>query len=99
MTRISNLRRRVELLEDEIGVEPPEFDVDSDGDDADAPDMRAVVGFVENEGTDHRGASIDTVLDVAVALGLERSKAEHELEKLRRQGEVYEPQSDYLRVT
>jgi replicative DNA helicase Mcm len=99
MTRISNLRRRVESLEDEIGVEPPEFDVDSEDDDIDAPDMRAVVGFVENEGTDTRGASIETVLDVAEALGLERSTAEHELEKLRRQGEVYEPQSDYLRRT
>jgi replicative DNA helicase Mcm len=99
MTRISNLRRRVESLEDEIGVEPPESNVDSDGDDTDAFDMRVVVEFVENEGTDTRGASIETVLDVAVALGLERSKAEHELEKLRRRGEVYEPQSDYLRVT
>ena len=99
MTRISNLRRRVESLEDEIGVEPPESDVDSDGDDTDAPDMRAVVGFVENEGTDHRGASIETVLDVAEALGMVRTRAEHQLEKLRRRGEVYEPQTDYLRVT
>ena len=99
MTRISDLRRRVESLEDEIGVEPPESDVDSDGSDTDAPDMKAVVGFVENEGTDHRGASIDTVLDVAEALGMVRTRAEHQLEKLRRQGEVYEPQSDYLRVT
>ena len=99
MERISNLRRRVESLEDEIGVEPPEFDLNTDGDDKDAPDMRAVVEFVENEGTDTRGAPISTVLDVAEALGLERSKAEHELEKLRRRGEVYEPQSDYLRRT
>jgi len=39
------------------------------------------------------------VLDRAEETGTERSKAEHELEKLRRQGEVYEPQTDHLRTT
>lgn len=44
-------------------------------------------------------ASIERVLDIAELVGIERSNAEHELEKLRRQGEVYEPATDYLRVT
>ena len=32
-------------------------------------------------------------------LGLEESKAETEIENLRRKGEVYEPRTDYLRTT
>jgi replicative DNA helicase Mcm len=29
---------------------------------------------------------------------MERSQAEHEIEKLRRQGDVYEPTTDHLRT-
>ena len=30
---------------------------------------------------------------------MERSKAEHEIDKLKQQGEVYEPRNGYLRTT
>ena len=53
----------------------------------------------EIEGEYDEGAPIDEVLDRAEEAGVERSKAEHEIEKLRRQGEVYEPQTDHLRAT
>lgn len=99
MRRIRNLRRRVETLEDEIGIEPPEYDNSSAGSGSDTATVRAVVEFVEDESSDNAGASVKVVLDVAEALGMKRSHAEHGLEKLRRQGEVYEPQSDYLRMT
>ena len=41
----------------------------------------------------------EEVLERAEDVGMDRSKAEHEIEKLRRQGEVYEPSSGHLRTT
>ncbi|MDY6818474.1 MAG: ATP-binding protein [Halobacteriales archaeon] len=45
------------------------------------------------------GAPIEEVLSRADEIGMEQSKAEHEIEKLKRQGEVYEPSTDHLRTT
>lgn len=44
------------------------------------------------------GAPINNVLDACEDKGIERSKAEHIIEKLRRQGDAYEPQTGHLRV-
>ncbi|WP_254543104.1 XRE family transcriptional regulator [Halomarina pelagica] len=59
-------------------------------------DIKGIIGEVEGEYDE--GAPVEEVLDRAEAVGIERSKAEHEIEKLRRQGDVYEPQTDYLRT-
>ncbi|MFC7155807.1 LAGLIDADG family homing endonuclease [Halomarina halobia] len=59
-------------------------------------DIKGIIGEVEVEYDE--GAPVEEVLDRAEAVGIERSKAEHEIEKLRRQGDVYEPQTDYLRT-
>ncbi|MFB6110596.1 MAG: cell division protein [Halodesulfurarchaeum sp.] len=45
------------------------------------------------------GAPVDEVLARAEELDLDRSKAEHEIEKLKKQGEVYEPTTGHLRTT
>jgi replicative DNA helicase Mcm len=45
------------------------------------------------------GAPMDVVLDRAEEIGLEHSKAEHEIDKLKQKGEVYEPSNDHLRTT
>ncbi len=45
------------------------------------------------------GAPVEEVLERADEIGLDRSKAEQELEKLRRRGEVYEPRQDHVRTT
>ena len=45
------------------------------------------------------GAPMDVVLDRAEEIGLEHSKAEHEIDKLKQKGEVYEPSTDHLRTT
>jgi replicative DNA helicase Mcm len=45
------------------------------------------------------GAPVDEVLARAEEVGMERSKAEHEIEKLKQRGEVYEPKTDHLRTT
>ncbi|WP_254536492.1 ATP-binding protein [Halomarina litorea] len=58
--------------------------------------VKGIISEVEEEYDE--GAPVEEVLDRAEAAGIERSKAEHEIEKLRRQGDVYEPQTDYLRT-
>jgi replicative DNA helicase Mcm len=39
------------------------------------------------------------VLERAEEVGIDESKAEHEIEKLKTQGELYEPKNDVLRTT
>ncbi|MGN8217952.1 LAGLIDADG family homing endonuclease [Halococcus morrhuae DSM 1307] len=89
----------------DIGVDPEtgEFDADivETGQSKTQRDrvknMKALIGELENEYDS--GAPVEEVLDRAEETGMERSQAEHEIEKLRRQGEVYEPQTDHLRTT
>jgi replicative DNA helicase Mcm len=60
--------------------------------------LKGLISELESEYEE--GAPLDEVLDRAETdLGLDRSKAEDELEKLRRKGEVYEPQQNHLRTT
>ncbi len=89
----------------DIGVDPEtgEFDADivETGTSKTQRDriknVKALIAEIEDEYD--AGAPVDEVLDRAEETGMERSKAEHEIEKLRRQGEVYEPQTDHLRTT
>jgi replicative DNA helicase Mcm len=60
--------------------------------------LKGLISTLEDEF--ETGAPLDEVLDRAeTELGLDRSKAEDELEKLRRKGEVYEPHQGHLRTT
>ncbi|WP_115863245.1 LAGLIDADG family homing endonuclease [Halorussus litoreus] len=45
------------------------------------------------------GAPVDEVMSRADEIGMEQSKAEHEIDKLKQKGEVYEPSTDHLRTT
>jgi replicative DNA helicase Mcm len=45
------------------------------------------------------GAPVDVVIDKAMDLDMDRDKAEHEIQKLKDKGEVYEPKSGHLRTT
>ncbi|WP_049998072.1 minichromosome maintenance protein MCM [Halococcus sediminicola] len=89
----------------DIGVDPEtgEFDADivETGTSKTQRDriknVKALIADIESEYDS--GAPVEEVLDRAEETGMERSKAEHEIEKLRRQGEVYEPQTDHLRTT
>ncbi|RJT04417.1 minichromosome maintenance protein MCM [Halococcus sp. IIIV-5B] len=89
----------------DIGVDPEtgEFDADivETGQSKTQRDrvknVKALISEIESEYDS--GAPVDEVLDRAEETGMERSQAEHEIEKLRRQGEVYEPQTDHLRTT
>ena len=58
--------------------------------------MKRIVAEVAAECED--GAPIEAVLDRAVEAGFERTQADHQLQRLRNQGDVYEPQTDRLRT-
>ena len=67
-----------------------------------AVDVKRAIVFVENrfEGReDHHGAPIGTVYEVTAAIGIEQPLAAQAYEKLRRQGEVYEPAEGEVRTT
>ena len=105
---IEDAERVIEIVRSclrDIGVDPEtgEFDADivETGTSKTQRDriknVKALIAEIEDEYD--AGAPVEEVLDRAEETGTERSKAEHEIEKLRRQGEVYEPQTDHLRTT
>lgn len=89
----------------DIGVDPEtgEFDADvievgqSKTQRDRAKNIRSIVAEIETEYED--GAPVEEVLDRAEEAGHERSKAEHELDKLKQKGEVYQPSQGHLRTT
>jgi len=58
--------------------------------------IREIVGELEDEY--ENGAPVDAVLDRAEEAGIERSKAEREVEKLTTNGELYQPTNDHVRT-
>ena len=88
----------------DIGVDPEtgEFDADvvetgrSKSQRDRIKNIKSLIAEIETEYDE--GAPIETILDRAEEIGMERSQAEHEIEKLRRQGDVYEPTTDHLRT-
>ena len=61
-------------------------------------DLKGLISALEDEYDE--GAPVSEVISQAMSdLGLDESKAEKEVEKLKRKGELYEPRSDYLRTT
>ena len=87
-----------------IGVDPEtgEFDVDmveagsSKSQRDRIKNIKGIINELEEEYED--GAPIEEVYERADAVGMDRDKAEHEIEKLRRQGDIYEPTTDHLRT-
>ncbi|MFW6436016.1 MAG: LAGLIDADG family homing endonuclease [Halococcoides sp.] len=59
--------------------------------------IKGIIADIEDEYDE--GAPVDVVIDRAEEAGMEPSKAEHEIEKLKQKGEVYEPRNDHLRTT
>ncbi|MCT9094664.1 minichromosome maintenance protein MCM [Haloarchaeobius sp. HME9146] len=88
-----------------IGVDPEtgEFDADviETGQSKSQRDriknLKALISDIEEDYDE--GAPVDVVLERADEIGMDQSKAEHEIEKLKQKGEVYEPRTDHLRTT
>lgn len=59
--------------------------------------VEAIISDIESEYDE--GAPVDVVVERAEEMGIGESKAEHTVEQLKQQGEVYEPRTDYLRTT
>jgi len=90
---------------EQIGVDPEtgEFDADvvetgtSKSQRDRIQNLKGIIADIEDEYDE--GAPIDVVVERAEEVGIEESKAEHEIEKLKTKGEVYEPRTDHLRTT
>jgi replicative DNA helicase Mcm len=89
----------------DIGVDPEtgEFDADvvETGTSKSQRDrIKNVKALIQDVGSEYdEGAPVEEVLERVDEVGLDRGKAEHEIEQLKRRGEVYEPRTDHLRTT
>ena len=89
----------------DIGVDPETGEFDADiveaGTSKSQRDriktIKALIADVEEEYDE--GAPVDVVLERAAEIGTDESKAQHEIEKLKQKGEVYEPSNNHLRTT
>lgn len=62
--------------------------------------LKVVKGAIDELQPDGKGgADLEEVLDTLEEDGIERSKAEHSIEKLKSQGRAYEPRNGEVRVT
>ncbi|SEW24839.1 LAGLIDADG family homing endonuclease [Natrinema salifodinae] len=89
----------------DIGVDPETGEFDADIVEAGTSksqrdrikNLKQLISDIEEEYDD--GAPVDIVLERAEEVGMDQSKAEHEIDKLKQKGEVYEPSTDTLRTT
>jgi replicative DNA helicase Mcm len=101
-------RRAVEIarycLED-IGLDPETGELDADvietGTSKSQRDrvrnLLDIIAEIEREYDE--GAPVDVILERCEEIDISENKAEHEIDKLKQKGEVYEPQPDHLRTT
>ncbi|WP_259536483.1 LAGLIDADG family homing endonuclease [Halalkaliarchaeum sp. AArc-CO] len=95
----------VESSLQDIGVDPETGQFDADvietGTSKSQRDrIKSLKGLIEElEDEFEEGAPVDEVLERADEVGMDPTKAEDEIEKLRAKGEVYEPRQNHLRTT
>ncbi|WP_255169200.1 minichromosome maintenance protein MCM [Natrononativus amylolyticus] len=105
---IDDAERVIEIVRSclqDIGVDPETGEFDADIVEAGTSksqrdrikNIKQLISDIEEEYDE--GAPVDVVLERAAEIGLDESKAEHEIEKLKQKGEVYEPSTDNLRTT
>jgi len=90
---------------EDVGMDPESGDLDADivetGTSKTQRDriqnLKALIEEIQEEYDE--GAPVDVVIERAEEMSMDTGKAEHEIDKLKRQGEVYEPSPDHLRTT
>jgi replicative DNA helicase Mcm len=88
----------------DVGIDPETDEMDADvvetgNSKVQRERIKAVKNFISEVEEEHEnGAPIDVLIERRDELDLSSSQIEHEIEKLRRQGDVYEPQTDHLRT-
>lgn len=101
----SDAERAIDLVRSslhDLGIDPEtgQFDADIvEADISDEPleDLESLISDVEDEYDD--GAPMDIILERTKKIGMDQSKVEHLIDKLKQKGEVYEPSRDNLRTT
>lgn len=86
---IKDVRREYDI--DDLG----DWDIQSDRDRTRS--MRRLIADVEEQHED--GAPVEKVVSLAESLGLSAGSAKDEIQKMRQQGEVYEPANGHIRTT
>jgi replicative DNA helicase Mcm len=89
----------------DVGVDPESGDFDADvvetGTSKTQRDriqsIKTLISEVQDEYEE--GAPVEVVMDRATDAGMDQSKVDHEIEKLKQRGEIYEPSTDHLRTT
>jgi replicative DNA helicase Mcm len=104
----ADARRAIDIAEyclKDIGMDPETGELDADvvetGTSKSQRDriksIKSLISQIEEEYDE--GAPVDVVIERAEEEAMDASKAEHEIDKLKQKGEVYEPQTDHLRTT
>jgi len=107
---VQDAERAVEITRSclqDIGVDPETGQFDADvvetGQSKTQRDrvktIKQLISEIEEEYDEENGAPKDVVLARVDEIGMEQSKAEHEIDKLKQKGEVYAPSTDHLRTT
>ncbi|WP_238478438.1 LAGLIDADG family homing endonuclease [Natranaeroarchaeum sulfidigenes] len=105
---IEDAERVIEIVRSclqDIGVDPETGQYDADvvetGTSKSQRDriknIKQLIADIETEYDE--GAPVDVVLDRADEIGMDQTKAEQEIEKLKTQGELYSPSTDHVRTT
>jgi replicative DNA helicase Mcm len=63
----------------------------------DSDDLKDLIAELEEEYSE--GAPVSVVIEYCEEAGIEPSKTDYQIDKLKQKGEVYEPQTDHLRTT
>jgi replicative DNA helicase Mcm len=104
----SDAQRAIDIAQyclEDIGLDPETGELDADMIETGTSksqrdrikDILQLISMIEEEYDE--GAPMDIVIERAEEEGMKESKAEHEIEKLKQKGEVYEPQQNHLRTT
>lgn len=100
--------RAIEIVREclrDLGVDPETGEFDQDVTEAERSktqrdrvrNLLELIGNIEEEFAD--GAPIEEVTSRAAQVGIDPDKVDHEITKLKRQGEVYESKRGYVRTT
>ncbi len=88
----------------DVGIDPETDEMDADvvetgNSKVQRERIKAVKKFISEVEQEHdNGAPIDVLIERRDELDLSSSQMKHEIEKLRRQGDLYEPETDHLRT-
>ena len=98
--RVERLETEVERIEEDRAREPDLLEWSPDGDSEQRTRIKTIKQVIElADAHNDRGAPLQDVYSITVILGIESDEVSDEIEKLRRQGEIYEPVPDVVRVT